>query len=228
MNPHETFINIVENQSGFMDNDNYLNDMLKLIVTVTVNVSHIKICSIWLLNQYEKTGKINLRATQSINPEYVKDHSLTLKQGVVGYVVKSKSPLIVENVLNEPRFKEKTMARKIGLVSMLGIPLINSENSVVGVLNCFTTTPHAFNEKEVWKMTSIARQASVMITKTHEIIQTRVIEEELDTRNLLGRARQVLMQRRGMNQDEAEIWFHNYSSQNSKSIKDVAEAVLLI
>jgi len=57
-------------------------------------------------------------------------------------VASTNKPLIVEDVLKEPRFKEKDMARRLGLVSMLGVPLHVKEDRVIGVLDCFTLKPY--------------------------------------------------------------------------------------
>ena len=101
----------------------YLEDILKLIVMVTAKVTGVEICSLWLIDESVSPQKIRLKATQAIDPEYVQDRSLKLDEGVVGHVVTNKSPLIIEDVLKEPRFKEKEMAKKMGLVSMAGVPL---------------------------------------------------------------------------------------------------------
>ena len=47
----------------------YLEDVLRLIVTVTANLMDSKICSLWILD--EKTNKLKLKATQSISEEYI-------------------------------------------------------------------------------------------------------------------------------------------------------------
>jgi len=79
-------------------------------------------------------------------------------EGVVGFVATHKRPLIVENVLDEPRFKEKEMAKKLGLVSMVSVPLQVKDEKVIGVLNCFTAsrykfyTSSTFFQGNLWKV----------------------------------------------------------------------------
>jgi len=41
----------------------------------------------------------------------------------VGFVVQQNKPLAILDVLKEPRYKEKELAKKEGLVSMLSVPL---------------------------------------------------------------------------------------------------------
>ncbi len=205
----------------------YLEDILKLIVMVTARVTGVEICSLWLIEENEQPVTIRLKATQAIDPDYVKDRSLTMEEGVVGFVATHNQPLVIKDVLKEPRFKEKEMAKKLGLVSMLGVPLQVGDGKVIGVLNCFTAEPHDFSETEVNLVTAVANQAAVAILNTELMVKTQVIQEELETRKLVERAKEVLMRRRDMRGDEAHRWLQKRSMDSRKSIRQVAEAVLL-
>lgn len=205
----------------------YLEDILKLIVMVTAKVTGVEICSLWLIDESVSPQKIRLKATQAIDPEYVKDRSLKLDEGVVGHVVTNKRPLIIEDVLKEPRFKEKEMAKKMGLVSMAGVPLQVHDEKVIGVLNCFTSRPHNFSETEVNLITTVANQAALAIINTELMVKTKVIQEELETRKLVERAKEVLMRRRNLNADEAFRWIQKRSMDYRKTMRHVAEALLL-
>jgi signal transduction protein with GAF and PtsI domain len=171
--------------------------------------------------------KIRLKATQAIDPDYVKDRSLNMNEGVVGFVAASNQPLIIEDVLKEPRFKEKEMARKLGLVSMVSVPMHVKEDKVIGVLNCFTAKPHNFSETEVNLITTVANQAAVAIFNTELMVKEKVIQEELETRKLVERAKEVLMRRRNMTGEQAYRWMQKRSMDSRKSMRNVAEAVLL-
>ena len=96
--------------SQAISSDQYLDDILKLIVTVTANVMDSKICSLWVLDEKEKVLKI--RATQAISEEYLKERSLKVGEGLVGYVAEQKKPLAILDVLKESHYKEKELARK--------------------------------------------------------------------------------------------------------------------
>ena len=110
---YDKYIKAITDISQAITSDQYLEDILKLIVMVTAKVTGVEICSLWLIDEEEKPPKIRLKATQSIDPEYVKDRSLNLNEGVVGYVVTHKRPIAINDVLRNPRFKEREMARKL-------------------------------------------------------------------------------------------------------------------
>lgn len=224
---HEKYIKALMDISRVITSDLYLEDILKLIVMVTAKVTGVEICSLWLIDESVTPKKIRLKATQAIDPDYVKDRSLNLDEGVVGFVVTNKRPFIIKDVLKEPRFKEKEMAKKLGLVSMVGVPLQVKHEKVIGTLNCFTAKPHDFSETEVNLITAVANQAAAAIINTELMVKTKVIQEELETRKLVERAKEILMRRRKMDGNDAFQWIQKRSMDSRKSMRHVAEAILL-
>jgi signal transduction protein with GAF and PtsI domain len=224
---HEQYIKGLMDISSAITSDLYLEDILKLIVMVTANVTGFAICSLWLLDEEPDPPAIRLKATQAIAPEYVKDRSLGLDEGVVGHVLSTKKPYTIKNVLLNRRFKEKDMARRLDLASMVSIPLKLKNNKVIGVLNCFTTEPHDFSKTEVNLLTAVANQAAVAILNTELMVKTKVIQEELETRKLVERAKEILMHRKGLRGGTAYRWMQKKSMDTRKSMRHVAEAVIL-
>ena len=224
---YDRYIKALMDISRAITSDLYLEDILKLLVMVTAKVTGVEICSLWLVDEDAEGKKIRLKATQAIDPDYVKDRSLNMNEGVVGFVAANNQPLIIEDVLKEPRFKEKEMARKLGLVSLVSVPMHVKEDKVIGVLNCFTAKPHNFSETEVNLITTVANQAAVAIFNTELMVKEKVIQEELETRKLVERAKEVLMRRRNMTGEQAYRWMQKRSMDSRKSMRNMAEAVLL-
>jgi len=110
---YHKYIKALVDISRAITSDLYIEDILKLIVMVTAKVTGVEICSLWLIDESETPRKIRLKATQAIDPDYLKDRSLNMDEGVVGFVATNKNPLTVKDVLKEPRFKEKEMAQKL-------------------------------------------------------------------------------------------------------------------
>jgi two-component system, response regulator PdtaR len=224
---YDQYIKALMDISRAITSDLYLEDILKLIVMVLAKVTGVEICSLWLIDESETPVRIRLKATQAIEPVYLKDRSLSMDEGVVGFVATHKAPLVVEDVLKEPRFKEKEMAKKLGLVSMVSVPLNVKDEKVIGVLNCFTSSPHKFSRIEVNLITTVANQAAAAILNTELMVKTKVIQEELENRKLVDRAKEVLMRRRNMSGEEAYKWIRTRSMGTRKPMHRVAEAILL-
>ncbi len=66
----EKHIEALTRISRAITSDRYIEDILRLIVTVTAETMHSKICALWLLDKGDDTFK--LRATQSISEDYLK------------------------------------------------------------------------------------------------------------------------------------------------------------
>lgn len=224
---YDHYIKALMDISQAITSDLFLEDLLKLIVMVTAKVTGVDICSLWLIDDNCNPPLIRLRATQSLEPAYIKDRALRLDEGVVGYVASTQRPYVIENVLENERFKEKEMARKLGLVSMVGVPMQGREDRIIGVLNCFTGTPHRFSATDINMLTAVAGQAAIAIHNTDLIIKTRIIERELQTRKQIERAKEILMDRRKMSGEEAYRWIQKRSMDSRKSMQDVAEAIIL-
>jgi signal transduction protein with GAF and PtsI domain len=224
---YDKYIKAITEISKAITSDRYLEDILKLIVMVTAKVTGVDICSLWLVEEGEKGKRVRLKATQAIDPDYVKDRVLDMNEGIVGFVASKNKPLIIADVLKEPRFKEKEMAKKLGQVSMLSVPMHVKEDKVIGVLNCFTTKPHKFSEIELNLITTVANQAAVAIFNTELMVKTKVIQEELEVRKLVERAKDVLMRQRNMGGEQAYRWIQKRSMDLRKSMRQVSEAILL-
>jgi signal transduction protein with GAF and PtsI domain len=210
--------------SKAISSDHYLEDILRLIVTVTANVMDSKICSLWLLDEDKKI--LSLEATQSISREYLKERVLRLGEGVGGGVAEDKSPMRVYNVLEHPRFKEKDLARKEGLCSLLSVPMM-VRGKVVGVLNCYTSYPHNYTDTEEAVLITVANQAAICIENTELMVKTKVIQEELETRKLVERAKGILMKELSLDEEESFRRIRKKSMDSRRSMREVAEAIIL-
>jgi signal transduction protein with GAF and PtsI domain len=224
---YDHYIKALMDISQAVTSDLFLEDVFKLIVMVVAKVTEVDICSLWLVDEDSNPAKIRLKATQAIEPEYVIDRSLNLDEGVVGHVATTQQPLIIADVLQCEMFKEKEMARKLGLVSMVGVPLHGKKDKIIGVLNCFTSTPHQFSRTDVNLLTTVANQAAVAIRNTELIVKTKIIEEELKARKKIERAKEIIMERQSLNGDEAYKWIRKRSMDSRKTLLEVAEAILL-
>jgi signal transduction protein with GAF and PtsI domain len=210
--------------SKAISSDLYLEDILRLIVVVTAEVMKSKICSLWLLD--ERDNALKIRATQSMSEEYLKERSIKLGDGVVGYVAMQNKPMMIYNVLKEPRYLEKELARKEGLVSMLSVPMCVKEK-VIGVINCYTSYPHKFTRSEVQVFTTVANQAAIAIENAGLIMKAKLIEDELISRKLVERAKGILMKEQRLTEEEAFRRLQKKSMDLRKSMREIAEAVIL-
>lgn len=221
---YEDYLKTLNKISRAITSDLYLEDILKLIVTLTANIMKAKVCNVWLID--EKKQEFNIKATQSMHQEYLKKRTIKLNEGIVGLVAREKKPKIIFDVLKDEQYKEKNLAIKEGLVSMASIPMM-VKNEVIGVLNVYTNKHYEFTKSEITLLSTIANQAAVAIEKTELIVKTKIIQEELDTRKKIERAKGILMEERNINENEAFVLIRKSSMDKRISMKEIAEAIIL-
>jgi signal transduction protein with GAF and PtsI domain len=202
----------------------YLEDILRLVVTVTAEVMDSNTCSLMLID--EKTNELVVRATQSISEEYNKKPPLKIGEGIAGKAVKENRPIAVKDVVKEKEYKHKDIAKRESLNSLLCVPL-SVKGKVIGVINCYTSKPHNFSDEEIEILTTIANQAAVAIENTELIVKSKVIQEELETRKRIERAKGILMRDEGLTEEQAYLKIRKYSMDNRKTMREVAEAIIL-
>ncbi len=209
--------------SRAITSEKYLEDILGLIVTVTAEVMGSKICSLMLIGD---DGKLHVKATQSMSKEYNKKRLVELGKGIVGKAAAENRPAIVRDVRQEPDYLYRDMARKEGLVSLLSVPLA-VKGRVIGVINCYTSRPHDFTEAEVTVLSTIANQASVAIENTELLVRSRVIEEELESRKLIERAKDILAAENETGGEEAYRKIRQMSMNMRRPMRQIAEAIII-
>ncbi|HAH19762.1 MAG: histidine kinase [Omnitrophica WOR_2 bacterium GWF2_43_52] len=204
--------------------DLYLDDILRLIVTVTAQTLRSKICSLMLLD--EKKQELIIRATQSISESYNKKSPLKVGEGIAGKAALEKRPIAVYDVTQEKEYKYKDIAENEGLASLLCVPLM-VKGRVIGVINLYTSKPHKFTNNEVHMLTAIANQAAMVIENTELMVKSKIIQEELETRKLVEKAKGILMKEQGLSESDSYRTIQKYSMDSRKSMHQVAEAIVM-
>ena len=118
------------------------------------------------------------------------------------------------------------MAKKEGLSSLLSVPMLVREKAV-GVINSYTSVPHAFTSEEVRLLQAIANQAAIAIEHTKLLEKSFEMQEALAVRKLLDRAKGYLMRSKKLSEEEAFKLIQRQSMDLRKSMREIAEAVLL-
>jgi len=201
-----------------------IEDVLQLLVTMTAQMMNSKICSIMLLD--EASGELRIEATQSLSEQYRRKPNIKIGQSISGRAVKDRRPIIVVDVTKERDYMYPDMAKKEGLCSMVSVPMMVREKAM-GVINSYTSVPHVFTSEEVKLLQAIANQAAIAIEHTTLIEKSFEMQEALAVRKLLERAKGYLMRSKKLTEEEAFKLIQRQSMDLRKSMREIAEAVLL-
>ena len=201
-----------------------IKDVLQLLVSMTAQMMNSKICSIMLLD--EASGELRIAATQSLSEQYRRKPNLKIGQGISGRAVKDRRPIIVLDVLTDRDYMYPDMAKKEGLCSLVSVPMMVREKAL-GVINSYTSVPHVFTGEEVKLLQAIANQAAIAIEHTTLIEKSHEMQEALAVRKIMERAKGYLMRSKKLTEEEAFKLIQRQSMDFRKSMREIAEAVLL-
>ncbi|MDR7484597.1 MAG: GAF domain-containing protein [Armatimonadota bacterium] len=152
----------------------YLEEMLHLIVEMAAGMMDARLCSLMLLD--EQTGELVLTASYRAGERYQTRPTLRAGEGIVGLVAQTGRPVAVADVLEDPRFVHKDMARAEGLRALLAVPLVVRER-IIGVFNCYKDRPHQFTRDEISLVSTLANQTALAIENSSLIVRSAVVRE---------------------------------------------------
>jgi GAF domain-containing protein len=202
----------------------YLGELLRLVVQVTAEIMNSKISSLMLLDPDKK--ELVVKATQSISEAYNKKPNIVLGEGIAGVVAQTNKVICILDVKADPRYLNQDIAREEGLCSLACVPLA-VKGRVIGVLNCYTSKKHNFSKHELDLLTALANQAALAIENAELDLRARSAEEALTTRKLVERAKDILSQDANILPSEAYRLIQKQSMDIRKSMREVAEAIIL-
>ena len=135
--------------------------------------------------------------------------------------------MAVFDISEEPEYVSKDIAAKVGLQSLLSVPL-SVKGKVIGVLNNYTSHPHRFTKYEIDIMTTVANQAAIVIENAELMLKTKVIQDELESRKAIERAKGIIMRQQALSEEEAFRKIQKQSMDMRKSMREISEAIILI
>lgn len=224
---YSKFIKAISDISRSIASGQSLEEILNRVVMITARVMDYEICSLWLVDDSVTPRVLRLKATQAMDPEYAKSRTMGRVEGVAGFVSTHNQTLKILDVLKEPRYKEKDTAERLGLVSLLSIPIRIHDDDVLGVLNVFTKKLHDFSSTEIHQISAIGDLTALAIFNDNLAKRMDRVQEELETRKVIERAKEVLIKRKSIAGDQAFRWIQKRSMDSRKTMRQIAEAVII-
>jgi AmiR/NasT family two-component response regulator len=101
------------------------------------------------------------------------------------------------------------------------------KDRAIGVINSYTKSEHRFKQEEISILQTVANQAAVAIENTHLSEEILTAKEALESRKIIERAKGILMKELDVTEDEAYKKIHKKSMDLRKTMKEIAEAIIL-
>jgi len=202
----------------------YLEHLLSLIVNLTTELIDCTICSINLLDP--EKNELVARATQSLDDEFLKRQPVPVDNSLSGVAILERRPIQWYDILSENRCRYPTMAQRLGLKSLLCVPMMVKARPI-GVINYYTTEPRRFSYEEVGFLEAIASQAASALER-HELAQkAKKWKRALEERKRIERSKGIIMENKGLSEKQAYQLLRNASMSQRKSMCEIADAIIL-
>ncbi|MGZ4438407.1 MAG: ANTAR domain-containing protein [Oryzihumus sp.] len=145
-----------------------------------------------------------------------------LREGPCFTGAKDEVPAISADLATDPRFPGYgPHAAAAGIRSQAGLPLFDARGSQ-GALNLYSRDPGAFDDSRTLA-SLFTHQAAVAIAYAREVDDLRTA---LSTRETIGRAVGVVMERYGLSHERAFAYLARISQNRNERLAAVAERVL--
>lgn len=174
----------------------------------------------------EKKEELVIKATQSLGSAYASKPNIKVHKSLLGRVVMDRKPLIIRDVTEEKGYNYPELARQEGLRSLVSVPLM-IKDKVIGVFNLYTSQERQFSNEEIQLLSTVANQAAVAIENTKLMTDTLAMQEALETRKLVERAKGVLIREEQLSENEAYRMIQQKSMKLRKSMREISEAIIL-
>ena len=204
--------------------ESYLERILQAISEMVAETLDAAICSILLVDEEKK--ELTVSAARCSSPDYMHRMPIRMEGSLIEAVIREGQPVTVPNVQEAKQFKYPELARKSGLTSALAAPLL-SQNKVIGSINIYTRENRVFNDEEIGFLKVVAGQAAVAIQNARLMSETLDMKRTLEARKLVERAKGILQYKHNLTEEEAYLRLRNESRRLRRSMRDLAEAVIL-
>ena len=97
----------------------------------------------------------------------------------------------------------------------------------IGVINSYTSHEHLFSTEEIKVLQAVASQAAIAIENTTLMEKSFEMQEALEVRKLVERAKGLLMRSKQISEEEAFRIMQRQSMDTRRSMREIAEAILL-
>ena len=197
--------------------------VLQRVVDVVTEMVKCDSCLAYVLDK----DQLVLRASKNPNPKLIDHMEIHIGQGITGWVAENRKTVVIpERAYADPRFRVFNDLPEDRFEAFLSVPIL-SRGKVVGVINLQNREPHDYAEHEVRVISTLGFLVGAEIELARMESEKAQLEERLETRKIMERAKGILQRDLVIDEEKAYLTLQRHSRQTRKSMKEVAEAVIL-
>jgi signal transduction protein with GAF and PtsI domain len=200
-----------------------LHEVLGRVVEFLSAVAKFDSCFVYVLEEND----LVLRASKNPHAEIVDRLKLQVGRGITGWVAEHKQPVAVaRNAFKDPRFQSFNELPEDRFEAFLSVP-VQSRGKLVGVINLQHREPHIYSQPEIRLISTIGFLVGAEIEMARLEGANSELSEQLGTRKVVERAKGILQRDLQLSEEEAYLTLQRQSRHRKKTMKEIAEAILL-
>jgi uroporphyrinogen-III synthase len=200
-----------------------LHLVLDRIVDFITSVIPCDSCFIYVL----EGENLMLRASKNPHADLIDHIKVEVGQGVTGWVAKHRQPVAIASAAsNDPRFKAFKNIPEDHFEAMLCTPILCA-GRVVGVINLQHRMSYVHTNEQVRLLSTLGFLVGAEIERARLETENTQLTSRLETRKAVDRAKSVLQRDLSLNEEDAYQMMQKESRQRRKSMREIAEAILL-
>ena len=213
--------------AGLLLSEEKLEAVLELCVSLTSRtLPHADGVSVTLLREGRFTTAVySDERTRRVDAwQYATNEGPCLSAAVDG------QRYLAEDLEGEPRWTRfAEMAQLEGINSVLAIPFMPN-GEPIGTLNIYSTQPRSFDTDDVEIASLFANQAAIVIANSVAFSTAQLangqLHSALESREVIGQAKGILMERERCSADEAFGLLRGISQRTNRKLRDIAQDVV--
>ncbi|MBI5135632.1 GAF and ANTAR domain-containing protein [Candidatus Uhrbacteria bacterium] len=200
-----------------------LDDVFLRIIKLVEMVTKADACHLFLLMDNE----LVLRASSKSRSKLIGKLKLKLGEGVAGWAAVNQEMVeIPEKAYEDPRYRFVQELPGDQYEALLSAPLFFRDR-VVGVINIRSKQPRHYPDHICNLLRVIGRQVGGAIENARMLEGTKSFRSVVATRKFIDRAKELISRKMHISSDTAYEVLLRESMKSGKSVKEVAEAMMI-
>jgi uroporphyrinogen-III synthase len=220
---HLSAIRIMHDIGRRMAASDPLHAVLNQIVGFIETLLSCDSCFIYVLED----NQLVLRASKNPHPDVIDHLGLKIGQGITGWVAEHREVVAISSgALRDSRFKLFKDLPEDSFEAFLSVPIL-ARGHLVGVINVQHRQPHHYTPWEVQTISTVGFLVGAEIEMARLESEKDALTGQLESRKLIERAKGLLQRDHEIKEEEAYRMMQKESRQRRKSMREIAEAVIL-
>jgi uroporphyrinogen-III synthase len=202
------------------------NSFLERFIEIILTIIPADSCLIYFYDLDSKTYV--LIGSKKPHPKEIGHIVMQEGEGITGWVAKNKQIVAIsEKAYLDSRFKSFKELPEDTYESFLSVPIID-DTGVVGVINLQNLLPYTFSKEQIETVACLVKIIASAFAKVVLEQKVNQLENKLEERKIIERAKGILMKIRNINEDDAFRFIRKEAMNKRKSLKEISEAILLV